>query len=117
MGCEVTRIHEIIEFDQKDFFKPYVQRCISQRKRYKDIPILSQLFKLLSNSYYGRTILNSRKYDTSVSIVRAKTLGRSLNNPRIREIRLIAEGIFAVTKSKRTVSLDAPIYIGPPCYS
>ena len=112
VGCELTKIHDIIVFDQKPVFKPFIEVCVSQREIHRDIPILNKLFKLMGNSLYGRTILNTRKYNTDTILVRKKTLSRHLNNPRCRKIRLVGKDSFLVTKSKLSVTLEAPIYIG-----
>ena len=112
VGCEITKIHDIIQFDQKPVFKPFIEVCVSQREKHRHIPILNKLFKLMGNSLYGRTILNTRKYNTVSTLVRQKTLSRHLNNPRCRKIQLVGKNCFLVTKSKTSVTLEAPIYIG-----
>ena len=112
IGCELTKIHDIIVFDQKPVFKPFIEVCVTQREIHRDIPILNKLFKLMGNSLYGRTILNTRKYNTNTILVRNKTLSRHLNNPRCQKKRLVGKNCFLVTKSKYSVTLEAPIYIG-----
>ena len=68
-GCELTDVHNVIQYSQKTFFKPYITHCINQRKRHHDSHVMKNLYKLLANALYGKTIQSDRNYNTYNKIV------------------------------------------------
>ena len=61
MGYKVTKIHCFISFNQTDFLKNYITNNINDRKATND-KNLKDLFKLCTNSVFGKTLQNPRKY-------------------------------------------------------
>lgn len=61
LGMVCTKIHRIMEFEQKRFIRPFILKCTDERKRAKS-DFDKNLFKKISNSCYGKTIENVREY-------------------------------------------------------
>merc|ERR1712105_154769 len=112
VGCIVEKVHKVIGFAQKPYFKDHIVKCMRMRCQYKDDPIMSYMFKTFPNSLFGKTIMNSRKYSTSSSLVHARFLTNHMRDPFFRKVELVAKDIFLVTKGKSEVELNSPIYIG-----
>ena len=112
MGCQLTKVHQVVSFKQRKVFKEYIEHCIRQRNTYRHIASLSNLFKQLANTIYGRSILDLEKYATRCLLVPAHAVARHMADPKFKEVRQVANGVFCVVKYKKKVKLVSPIFLG-----
>ena len=112
MGCELTDVHNVIQYSQKPFFKPYITHCINQRKRHHDSHVMKNLYKLLANALYGKTIQSDRKYNTFNKIVHKDHLNKDIADPKFKSATLVGKDAYHVKKNKSQITLSSPIYIG-----
>lgn len=115
LGVQVTAVKNIITFEQKDFFKNYVERNIALRKQSKS-SFKSQLFKSLSNMSFGKCILNKRNRSIKHRIVKTQAVfEKYCADPflqRIIDIGDDGEDYCVFVSACEEIVLDQPLQVG-----
>ena len=103
LGMELTHIHRVMTFEQSDFLRQYIDLCTRKRSEAKTT-FKKNLFKLFSNSCFGKFIEDSRKY-LCCEIVTDKTKFEKLaESPRFNSFKVISQsGVVAVFLRPRTL--------------
>ena len=105
MGIEVVKIHKILDFEQSRWLKPYIDFNTSKRQAATS-SFEKDLFKLLNNSVYGKTMRNDRKHLNQRSACEAFD-----RTPHFTVFKVINEDVAFITLMKSSVFLNKPIYV------
>ena len=112
-GLKLKKIHRIIEFNQEAWLKPYIDMNTELRKDAKN-DFEKDLFKLMNNSVFGKTMKNIRKHRDIKLVTTDKKINRLVSEPNYHTINLISEDLSIIEMKKTKVKMNKPIYLGLP---
>ena len=110
-GLKLKKIHRVIEFNQKTWLKPYIDMNTELRKLAKN-DFEKDLFKLMNNSVFGKTMENIRKHRDIKLITTDKKRSKLVSEPNYDTINLISEDLSIIEMKKTKVKMNKPIYLG-----
>ena len=110
-GLKLKRVHRIIEFNQKAWLKPYIDMNTELRKLVKD-DFQKDLFKLMNNAVFGKTMENIRKHRDIKLVTTDKKRNKLVSEPNYHTINYISEDLSIIEMNKTRVKMNKPIYLG-----
>ena len=111
MGLRVTTIHRVLEFAQSPWLKPYIDFNTVKRQAAHN-SFEKDLFKLMNNSVYGKTMQNNRKHLNIQIVTKEWRAKRLVAQPTFQCFSIINDTVTIVKMLKGNVVLDKPIYAG-----
>ena len=108
---KVKKIHRVIEFNQKELLKLYIDMNTELRKATNN-DFEKDLFKLMNNSVFGKTIENIRKHRDIKLVTTDKRISKLVSEPNYHTINLISEDLSIIEMKKTKVKMNKPIYLG-----
>ena len=108
---KLTKIHRVIEFNQEAWLKPYIDMNTELRKLAQN-DFEKDLFKLMNNSVFGKTMDNIRKHRDIKLVTTDKKRSKLVSEPNYHTINLISEDLSIIEMKKTKVKMNKPIYLG-----
>ena len=111
LGVKLTAIHRVLEFAQAPWLKPYIDFNTTQRATASSA-FLKNLFKLMNNAIFGKTMENvrhRRQIEFASTVKRLKKLVAQLT---FKSKTIISELLTAIENYVTSVFLDKPIIVG-----
>ena len=96
---KLKKIHIIIEFNQEAWLKPYLDMNTELRKAAKN-DFEKDLFKLMNNSVFGKTMENIRKHRDIKLVTTDKKRNKLVSEPNYHTINLISEDLSIIEMKK-----------------
>ena len=84
-GLKLKRVHRNIEISQKAWLKPYIDMNTELRKLAKD-DFEKDLFKLMNNAVFGKTMENIRKHRDIKLVTKDKKRNKLVSEPNYHTI-------------------------------
>ncbi|GBM30103.1 hypothetical protein AVEN_223846-1 [Araneus ventricosus] len=110
-GMVLQKIHNILSFKQESWLQPYVLFNNDKRQSTKQ-PFEKDLFKLMNNAWFGKSLQNPRKRLQIDGAFTLKQCQKKLSSPLLENFEIINEEFTVFKMSKKNLCLDKPIYIG-----
>jgi G:T-mismatch repair DNA endonuclease (very short patch repair protein) len=113
-GLVVSKVYLLVEYTPEHTFEPFVKQVTEARRlgdKNVECKILSDLYKLLGNSSYGKTICNKQNFLKTryVSPKRARNL---VLHWSVQQVHDISENTVELSCLPSTVVYDLPTQIG-----
>ena len=108
---KLKKIHRIIAFNQEAWLKPYIDMNTELRKLARN-DFEKDLFKLMNNLVFGKTMENIRKHRDIKLVTTYKKRSKLVSEPNYHTINLISEDLSIIKMKKTKVKMNKPIYLG-----
>jgi hypothetical protein len=110
-GLILTKVHRVLQFDQSNWLKSYIdfntqQRALSKNEFEKD------LYKLMNNAVFGKTMEDMRGRVNIELYTDEKQVIKQIAKPQFLQQKIYGENLVAIKQAKTHVKLNKPIYVG-----
>ena len=110
-GLKLKKTHRVIEFNQEAWLKPYIDMNTELGKLARN-DFEKDLFKLMNNLVFGKTMENIRKHRDIKLVTTDKKRSKLVSEPSYHTINLISEDLSITEIKKTKAKMNKPIYLG-----
>ena len=107
-GLKLKKVHRVIRFKQKAWLKPYIDMNAKLRKEAKS-EFEKDLFKLMSNSVFGKTMENVRKHRDIKLVTTKERRNKLVPERNYYATKLFSDNLLAVEMKKTKVKTNKPV--------
>ncbi|GBN38833.1 hypothetical protein AVEN_265114-1 [Araneus ventricosus] len=111
LGLKVTKVHRILKFQQSEWLKNYINFNTEQRQK-ATTNFEKDLFKLLNNAVFGKTIENLRNRVNIDLVTKGKLDKKLVASPTFESFQIITEDLVSIQRQKTSLFLNRPIFVG-----
>ena len=112
-GLVLRKTHRVIQFNQEDWLKPYIDMNTKLRKEAKN-EFEKDFFKLMNNFIFGKTMENVRKHIDIKLVTTDEKRNKLVSEPNYHTTKRFSESLLAIEMKKSKVKMNKPIYLGMP---
>lgn len=111
LGCELVKVHRVLEFEQSDFLKEYIDFNTDKRSKATN-DFEKNFFKLLNNSVFGKTMENiENRIDVKIT-ADGKKFVKDFSKPHAKNFKIFSEGLIAYEMGKTLITYNKPLIVG-----
>ena len=113
LGLRLTAVHRALRFGRSPWMEPYIRKNTELRKKATS-DFEKDLYKLMNNSVFGKTMENLRKR-VDVKLVRRNEedkLRRLIASPAFVRANIFDDDLEAIQIHKSRLELNRPVYVG-----
>ena len=113
LGLRLTAVHRALRFDQSPWMEPYIRKNTELREKATS-DFEKDLYKLMNNSVFGKTMENLRRR-VDVKLVRRNEedkLRRLIASPAFARANIFDDDLAAIQVHKSCLELNRPVNVG-----
>ena len=110
-GLILKKVHRVIQFNQEAWLKPYIEKKTKLRTEAKN-DFEKDLFKLMSNSVFGKTMENVRKYRVIKLVTTDNRRNRLVSESNNHTEKYFPGDLLAKEMKKIKLKMNKPKYLG-----
>ena len=108
---KLTKVHRILKFKQSHWLKKYIA-CNTDKRKNTANSFEKDLFKLVNNSFVGKTMENLRKIISVKLINNAEDYVKCISKLSFVSQKIFSKNFVAIHKIKPVLKLNKPMYVG-----
>ena len=110
-GLVLKKAHRVIKFYQDAWLKPYINMNTKLRMEAKN-DFEKDLFKLMNNSVFGKTMENVRNHRDIKIVTTNKQRNKYASEPNYHTTKQISKNLLIMEMKKTEVKMNKPVYLG-----
>ena len=110
-GLLLKKVHRILEFKQSAWMKPYIH-CNTLKRKEATNEANKNLFKLLNNAVYRKTMENMRKRIKIRITTNEKDFVKYALKPSYTGHKKFGKNLAVIHEKKELLTLNKPEYVG-----
>ena len=110
-GLVLKKVHRVIQFNQKDWLKPYIDMNTKLRKKAKN-DFEKDFFKLMNNSVFGKTMENVGNYRDIKLVTTEEKRSKLVSKPNYHRTKKFSKNLLAIEMKQTKVKMNMPVYLG-----
>jgi len=113
LGMRLKKVHRALRFKQSPWMEPYIRMNTELRKTATS-GFEKDLYKLMNNSVFGKTMENLRKR-VDVKLVRSHEedkMRRLIASPSFARADIFSDDLAGILMHKERLVLNRPVYVG-----
>ena len=111
LNHRLKKVHRVIQFNQEDWLKPYIDMNTKLRKEAKN-DFEKDFFKLMNNSVFRKTMENARKHRDIKLVTADEKRNKLVSEPNCNTTKRFSENLLAIEMKKTKVKMNKPVYLG-----
>ena len=110
-GLLLKKVHRVIQFNQKNWLKQYIDVNTKLRKDAKN-EFGKGFSKLMNNSVFGKTMENVINHRDTKQVASEKRRKRLVLEPNYHSCKKFSDHLMAIEMKKTRVKMNKPLYLG-----
>ena len=111
LGVKLIKVHRIVVYKQENWLAKFIDLNTQERAK-STLKFYQDLFKLINNAVYGKTMENVRGRRRIDYVDTSKKARKLAAKPTFKSFSIIREDLLAIERVKTVVNLNKPIYTG-----
>jgi hypothetical protein len=111
LGLKIKKIHRVLQFNQSNWLEKYIDKNTKLRTSAKN-KFEKDFYKLMNNSFYGKTMENIRNRRNIVLITNEKEATKISNKTNCISFKIFNENLVGLEFENTNLELNKPIYVG-----
>ena len=111
LGMKVIKVYRTISFEESNWLAKYINFNTEQRTKSDNI-FEKDLWKLMNNSFYGKTLENIRGRSEVKLTTSKEEAKKYISKPKFKDSIIFNENFIAIVNNVTSIKFDKPIYLG-----
>ena len=111
LGLKLEKIHKVLEFNQSDWLKKYINFNTALRTKAKNY-FEKDFFKLMNNAVFGKSMENIRNRVDIKLCSNEQKIEKLIAKPNFESRTIFTENLVAMHLQKTKIVFNKPIYLG-----
>ena len=94
-GIKLKKVHKVLSFNQKAWFKPYIEMNTELRKKAKN-DFEKDFFKLVNSAVFGKPMENVRKHRNIKLVTADKRRNQLVSESNYHAIKWFSKNLVAI---------------------